>query len=315
MQTHNGDIALMTAGNIRVVSDMKLPEMAQDNRELRDWMVRVEAGIAANRAYTDKRFDEILDKLERDREAQNQWWEERWGAQQSEWEKKWNENNHRWEENDKRWDENDRRWEENDRRWDENDKRWDENDRRWDENDKRWDENDRRWDENDKRWDENDRRWDQNDKRWNENDRRWDENDKKLGRIERSIGAIGARWGMKSEAAFRNGLVGILEQNFDVQVLNVNECDEEGEVFGYPEQIELDIIIKNGLLLICELKSSVSGSDVYIFQRKAKFYEKRHQRQANRLIVISPMILPQAQKVAERFGIDTYTDSLDVETL
>jgi len=33
--------------------------------------------------------------------------------------------------------------------------------------------------------------------------------------------------------------------------------DEQGEVFGHPDQIELDIIIKNGLLLICELKSSI----------------------------------------------------------
>jgi len=44
-------------------------------------------------------------------------------------------------------------------------------------------------------------------------------------------------------------------------------------------------------------------------------HERRHQRQANRLIVISPMIDAQAQQVAERLGIETYGDSIEVETL
>ncbi len=123
------------------------------------------------------------------------------------------------------------------------------------------------------------------------------------------------RWGIQSEAAFRNELAGILEKNFDVQVLNINEYDDDGVVFGRPEQVELDVIIKNGLLLICELKSSIDKAGMYIFERKARFYEQRHDRKAQRLIVISPMIDVRAQKVAKQFGIETYSDSLDVETL
>ena len=66
---------------------------------------------------------------------------------------------------------------------------------------------------------------------------------------DRSIGALSACWGLQSEAAFRNALAGILEQHFGVQVLNVNEYDDEGVVFGRPDQVEWDVIIKNGLLL------------------------------------------------------------------
>jgi len=79
-----------------------------------------------------------------------------------------------------------------------------------------------------------------------------------------------------------------LEKNFDTQVLNVNEYDDQGEVFGRPDQIELDIIIKNGLLLICDLKSSIDKGGMYLFECKARFYERRHDRKADRLIVISP---------------------------
>lgn len=100
-----------------------------------------------------------------------------------------------------------------------------------------------------------------------------------------------------------------------MQVVNVNEYDDQGEVFGRPDQIELDVIIKNGLLLICELKPSIDKAGMYSFERKARFYEKRHGRQASRLIVISPMIDARARKVAERLGIETYGDSTDVESL
>ena len=156
--------------------------------------------------------------------------------------------------------------------------------------------------------------------------RKWDENQAGLRRIheeimlqalkhDRSIGALGSRWGLQSEKAFRDALAGILEKNFGVEVVNVNEYDDEGVVFGRPDQVELDVIIKNGLLLICELKSSIDKAGMYIFERKARYYEQRHQRTANRLIVISPMIDARARKVAERLGIETYGDSTEVDAL
>ena len=174
-----------------------------------------------------------------------------------------------------------------------------------------------------RKWDEHNRKWDE-DKA--EQARKWEANQEELRRLhqeimaqasrhDRSIGALGARWGMQSEAAFRNALAGILEKSFGVEVLNVNEYDDRGEVFGRPDQVELDVIIKNGLLLICELKSSIDKAGMYSFERKARFYEKRHQRKANRLIVISPMIDARARRVAEQLGIETFSDSLDVPAL
>lgn len=174
-----------------------------------------------------------------------------------------------------------------------------------------------------RKWDEHNRKWDE-DKA--EQARKWEANQEELRRLhqeimaqasrhDRSIGALGARWGMQSEAAFRNALAGILEKSFGVEVLNVNEYDDRGEVFGRPDQVELDVIIKNGLLLICELKSSIDKAGMYSFERKARFYEKRHQRKADRLIVISPMIDARARRVAEQLGIETFSDSLDVPAL
>ena len=45
---------------------------------------------------------------------------------------------------------------------------------------------------------------------------------------------------------------------------------------------------------------------MYIFERKARFYEKHHQRKADRLIVISPMTDERAKKVARNLNIEIY---------
>lgn len=174
------------------------------------------------------------------------------------------------------------------------------------------------------------RQWAGQNRKWEEQNRKWDEHQteqkKEFDRVheeimalakkhDRSIGALGARWGLQSETAFRNALAGILEENFGVQVMRINEYDEQGVVFGRPDQVELDVIIKNGVLLICELKSSIDKAGMYIFERKARFYEQRHGRKAQRLIVISPMIDAKARKVAEKLGVEMYSDSDEVETL
>ena len=153
--------------------------------------------------------------------------------------------------------------------------------------------------------------------------RKWEESRRAFDRVheeimaqakqhDRSIGALGARWGLQSEAAFRNALAGILETSLGVSVRNVCEFDDAGEVFGRPDQVEIDIIVKNGMLLLMELKSSIDKGGMYIFERKARFYERHHHRKADRLIVISPMIDPRAVPVAQALGIETYSDSLDV---
>lgn len=169
-----------------------------------------------------------------------------------------------------------------------------------------------------KKWDEQNRLWRE---QWESHQRQQKEEFNKLHeeimamakKHDRSIGALGARWGMQSERSFRNALAGILEMHFGAEVLNINEYDEQGVVFGRPDQIELDVIIKNGLLLIFELKSSIDKAGMHIFERKARFYESRHNRKADRLIVISPMIDPKAQKLADRLKIETYSDSEEIE--
>ncbi len=125
-------------------------------------------------------------------------------------------------------------------------------------------------------------------------------------RVDIKLGAIGARWGVDSEASFRNALKGILEEVAEVEVLNINEYDGAGEVFGRPEQVEMDIVIQNGKVIVCELKSSISKGDVALLDRKAAYYEKHHQRAVSQKVIISPMVDPRALPLAEKLGIKVY---------
>ncbi len=163
----------------------------------------------------------------------------------------------------------------------------------------------------------------ESERRWRESERRWEENQQQIRalieglqrvdrRIDQTIGALGARWGIMSEDAFRNALRGILEENFGVKVERVQYKDESGEVFGWPDQVELDVVIYDGQMLVCEIKSAVSRGDVYIFKRKVQSYEKRVGRKADRAILISPVIYEKDAELARTLGIEVYTSAEDV---
>lgn len=277
----------------------ELPELLRADPALREFVLELTRDLYADRAQTESRFDRVLDELRRDREASERKWEEnerRWAAARAESARKWEENDRRWAEEKA---ENARKWEENDRRWAAEQA----------ESERKWEENERRWREAKA---ESERKWDESDARFH---RMHEEIMAQAKKHDRSIGALGARWGLMSERAFRDALAAILEDSFDVKVLRIEDFDDEGEVFGRPEQIELDVIIKNGMLLICELKSSIDKAGMYSFERKARFYERRHDRRADRLLVISPMIDARAARVAEKLGIETYGDSIEVERI
>ena len=297
----------MNAETLKETIRRDLPDLLRQDPAFRDVILELTRNVYADRAETQDRFYEMLAELRRDREEQARKWDEEKEADRLRWDEAKAADQRRWDEAK----EADRlKWEEQARKWDEameaDRLKWEEQARKWDEAK----ETDRlTWDE---AMEADRRKWEANQV---ELERLHQELVAQSRKLERSVGALGARWGIQSEKAFRDALAGILEENFGVEVINVNEYDDSGEVFGRPDQIELDVIIKNGILLICELKSSIDKAGMYIFERKARFYERRHGRQANRLIVISPMIDARAARVAERLGIEIYGDSIEVEAL
>ena len=121
------------------------------------------------------------------------------------------------------------------------------------------------------------------------------------------IGGLGSRWGLQTEEAFRHGIRTILgEVGFTAE--RFLTWDAAGEVFGHPEQVELDIVIQNGKAIVVEIKSSLDRANIYFFNRKVEFYTRHTGRQVDRKVVIASYADERAKEVAMRLGIEVCTD-------
>jgi len=271
-----------------------------------------------NNFLTRKEFhagiERVLHEIATDRETQTC----RWAQQKQLWDNqavRWNEEAERWKEQNDRWNEQAERWKEQNDRWNEQAERWKAQNDRWNEEAVRWKEQAEHWSKQDLRWAQEDQRWEElaaDRKAQDERiDQRFERLEGDLQQIKLSIGALGARWGLSAEESFRSALAGILTESYGVTVQNVSFQDSDGKVFGRPDQVEIDIVVANGVCMAIEIKSSVDKQAIYLFDRKVQAYSEREERTVNRKIVISPMVDSRAFRVAKELGIEVFTRSDD----
>jgi len=193
-----------------------------------------------------------------------------------------------------------------------------EQEKRWEENNRRWEENNRRWEDAFKRFEaiefEIKRLWEAVEKlREDFNKLREDFNKlyesvmKRMDSFERRLMALGTRWGIESEGAFRNAMRGVVEELLGVaKVEKWRYYDERGEVLGYPSWIEVDVTIKDQIHVLLEVKSSASGAEVSKLWRIGKLYE-RVVGVRPRLVLVTPFIDENGLEAAKRLGVEVYT--------
>jgi len=124
--------------------------------------------------------------------------------------------------------------------------------------------------------------------------------------VERHISALGARWGLLSEEAFREGLKGVLE-DLGLKVEKWTTFDHEGKVHGYPSEVEVDVVVKDGKLMIIEVSSHIRASDIYQLKRKAELYQEKTGRKPDKLMAVTPYADKKAVEAAEKLGVEVYT--------
>jgi hypothetical protein len=86
------------------------------------------------------------------------------------------------------------------------------------------------------------------------------------------------------------------------------DYDTSGEVFGVPDQVELDVVVQNGKVFVLEIKSSLSRADVASFNRKVTYYARKSGRAVTRKLIVTPYLDPRAEEIATRLGVEIYTD-------
>jgi len=121
------------------------------------------------------------------------------------------------------------------------------------------------------------------------------------------ISALGARWGLVAEEVFRESLREFLQNYFKVaRVERWEHYDEEGLVYGHPSVVEADLIIKDRVHYLVEVKSSASKGDVAELYRIGILYE-RETNVKPQLVIVTCFIDERAKRVAEKLGVKVIT--------
>ncbi|ACP47527.1 Protein of unknown function DUF1626 [Sulfolobus islandicus Y.N.15.51] len=128
-----------------------------------------------------------------------------------------------------------------------------------------------------------------------------------LKRLETIITGLGARWGIMNEDSFRQG-IGELLSNSGWKVSREVLYDRSGYVYDEPSDVEYDIVIKDGSVILVEITSSLKRGDLPTIKRKKEFYEKVKNIKVNLVYVVTPFIhdrYPERVKaMAKDMGIE-----------
>ncbi len=123
-----------------------------------------------------------------------------------------------------------------------------------------------------------------------------------------AIDSLGRRSGIGLEKAILKLLQKVLEnRDIDVNKIKWIELfDEEGEVFTKNYRTDVDILIRDGLHFLMEIKYKADNRDVYHFLKVAELYSRKH-RKPNKLLLLTLEIDPKTQEYAETENIEVIT--------
>ena len=130
---------------------------------------------------------------------------------------------------------------------------------------------------------------------------------KQMQMFREQLSALGTRWGLLAEDAFREGIKGILER-YGFHVEKWEYYDSEGIVYGAPSVIDVDVLIKDNMHMLIEIKASVDKSDVAELIRIGALYEKVSKVKPI-LVIISPFVRKRAKEFAKKMRVLVFTSS------
>ena len=70
-------------------------------------------------------------------------------------------------------------------------------------------------------------------------------------------------------------------------------------------------MIRDDKITAIEIKSSMSKYDVYAYDKKVSFFERRNQVKVDRKLIITPMLDPRAEELVKTLGMKVYSSCYD----
>jgi hypothetical protein len=104
-----------------------------------------------------------------------------------------------------------------------------------------------------------------------------------------ALNALGARWGVFSEDAFRSGVRELL-RDAGYAVERWIYYDDRGYVYGYPSEVELDVVARDGRTFAVEITSALRRGDLQQIKRKVELFSAVTGRRVDAVYATTPFI-------------------------
>ncbi|MHA1266561.1 MAG: DUF3782 domain-containing protein, partial [Candidatus Helarchaeota archaeon] len=174
----------------------------------------------------------------------------------------------------------------------------------------------RRFEEMNRRFEEMNQRFEESDKRFQElvdtMNRRFEKVMEGQQLLRVAIGSLGRRSGIRLERTILKLLQRVLEKrDIDInKVQRIELFDEEGKIFTKSYRTDIDVLFRDGLHFLMEIKYQADNRDVYHFLKVAELYTLQYQR-PNKLLLLTLEIDPKTQEYAENQKIEVITGDFD----
>jgi len=118
------------------------------------------------------------------------------------------------------------------------------------------------------------------------------------------MNALGTRWGVVAEEAFRESVKYLVEDLLGAyKAKKWTYYDAEGLVYGHPSVVEADLLVRDGEHILVEFKSSADRADVGELYKLGILYE-RAAGVKPKLLLVSPAVRKRAAELAKELGIE-----------
>jgi len=129
-------------------------------------------------------------------------------------------------------------------------------------------------------------------------------NTRALERMASTLEALGMRYGLLTEEAFRESVRYLVEDLLKAyRAERWVYYDSEGIVYGHPSIVEVDLLVRDGERILVEYKASADRGDVAELYRIGVLYE-RVEGVKPRLLLVAPAVRRRAMELAEKLGVE-----------
>ena len=138
-----------------------------------------------------------------------------------------------------------------------------------------------------------------------EHDRKFNEIFRELSELRKVVITVAHRFRVITEKSFREAIGGLLSKYFGASAEKWCVYDEEGIVYGKSSIVDIDVVVKDDIHILVEIKGRADAGDVVELVRIGELYTRKTGVKP-RLALVAGLISDKARELALKHGIEIY---------